>query len=461
MTREKACFFVVVLQAKTVYPGKRLHLNRPMGYICRRKQLLFSEDFMAGFGGHPHNISHYTGLYAFCFDIPLCMSFLQTPAQRWALVIVAFAIFTDVLVYSLIVPMLPKFAEWYQLSQSELGFLYGLYATALLIAAPFAGWITELIGRRRTMIFGLLSLLGATLLFMTARSFRALALARALQGIGASINWTAGMALLSDYFSEEDRGTAFGIVFSGMTFSTLLGPPLGGWLFDLGGMALTFGVVSALVLLDLLGRILLLQEPVLEHIPLKDMQFRNLIKPHMLLLAVLLVGGVGLISSLEPTLPLYLSTQFHSSPTQIGLYFGLFAVASALGYPIGAWLGDRYGRMRVVGLALLLTTPLFILIPVYPALGYFLMLLCLTGFVADIFLGPLMTEITVVATQYRIGSAITAAMINILYSLGYLMPVLTSYLVEKYQLVTGFALYAALVWVLVGALWHRAGLQVQ
>ena len=82
-------------------------------------------------------------------------------------------------------------------------FLFGSYALALLITTPIFGMISDKLGRRGPMLWGILGLAAATLLFAFANTFWFLLLVRILQGCAAAITWTAGLALLADFYPSE------------------------------------------------------------------------------------------------------------------------------------------------------------------------------------------------------------------------------------------------------------------
>ena len=70
--------------------------------------------------------------------------------------------------------------------------------------------------------------------------------ARLVQGAADAITWVVGFALVADLFGPAERGRATGIIMSGTSFSFMIGPSLGGWLYELGGMRTPFVAVVAM-----------------------------------------------------------------------------------------------------------------------------------------------------------------------------------------------------------------------
>ena len=72
--------------------------------------------------------------------------------------------------------------------------------------------------------------------------------ARMMQGAADGVTWVVGFALVADRYRPEERGRVMGYVMSGTSFGIMVGPSIGGWLYEAGGVALPFQFVSALAL---------------------------------------------------------------------------------------------------------------------------------------------------------------------------------------------------------------------
>jgi multidrug resistance protein len=176
--------------------------------------------------------------------------------QKLALLVVFIAIFTDMLIYCMIVPILPDYASELGASQQLIGLLFACYAITFLLVTPVVGVLSDRVGRKLPMVCGLIGLFGSTLLFAFSSDLTMLFIARALQGVSAGATWTAGLALLSDMFPSKTRQQAIGIGISGSFAGTLLGPLFGGLLYEYGGYTLPFLAAYGLVLIDGAARLL-------------------------------------------------------------------------------------------------------------------------------------------------------------------------------------------------------------
>ncbi|KAI4617779.1 hypothetical protein J4E83_006111 [Alternaria metachromatica] len=109
---------------------------------------------------------------------------------------------------------------------------------------------------------GLFVLLGATILLNLGNSTGALIVGRLLQGASAAVVWVVGLALLADTVPQERLATAAGWLTIGMSIGMLISPLLGGIVYDKAGYNAVFGMCYALVGLDVILRLLLVEKKV-------------------------------------------------------------------------------------------------------------------------------------------------------------------------------------------------------
>src|SRR5580692_11990858 len=95
----------------------------------------------------------------------------------------------------------------------------GLAVTLTLIASAFGGWcagyLSDRIGRVRTLQITILWFSFFSLLCALAQTFGQLMLARGLLGFGFGGEWTAGAVLMGETIRAQYRGRAVGSVQSG------------------------------------------------------------------------------------------------------------------------------------------------------------------------------------------------------------------------------------------------------
>ena len=129
----------------------------------------------------------------------------------------------------------------------------------------FAGILADRTRTRRSpFLLGLIFLLGATILLCLGRTLPALVIGRLFQGIAAGIVSTVGFALLVDTIGQESLGQAVGWVSYAFTLGLLLGPLLGGVVYDKGGYYATFSMAFGLIGCDIVLRLLVIEKKVAE-----------------------------------------------------------------------------------------------------------------------------------------------------------------------------------------------------
>lgn len=282
-----------------------------------------------------------------------------------AQVVVLGAFGLDLLLYSLVVPFLPREAQRLGATPLATGILFAMYAAGLFAATPLAAWLTDRIGPRPTLLWGLVALGCSTLLFAFSPTL-ALGLpglfgARAAQGVASSITWTAGLTVLAHLNTAEERRRSFARAFTVTGLSTLIGPPLGGALYSWGGFMLPFLVATGLVVLDGLGRLLFL--PGNEALPTTRPEAgstRGLLRdPGVQLGLFAAIAGALALSSLEPGTPLLLGQVFGMPAWGVGAVFGALALCFVLMQPVMSSTERRLGTSRTLALGLLVTALCF------------------------------------------------------------------------------------------------------
>jgi EmrB/QacA subfamily drug resistance transporter len=108
-----------------------------------------------------------------------------------------------------------------------------VFAAALLastVVVPIGGKLSDLYGRRKVYLTGMVVFMGGSALCGAAQSIEQLIVFRAIQGMGAGCVQPAVSALLADLFPPEQRGRWQGINGAIWGLSSVVGPILGGYL---------------------------------------------------------------------------------------------------------------------------------------------------------------------------------------------------------------------------------------
>jgi EmrB/QacA subfamily drug resistance transporter len=126
---------------------------------------------------------------------------------------------------------------------------YALLLSALLLVG---GSLGDHYGRRRIFVLGVVIFAIASGVCGFAGNIRQLIAARAFQGFGAALLVPGSLAIISNSFSEQERGRAIGVWSGFSAITTGVGPVLGGWLIEHVSWRAVFFINLPLALLVIL-----------------------------------------------------------------------------------------------------------------------------------------------------------------------------------------------------------------
>lgn len=150
-----------------------------------------------------------------------------------AIWIICATIFIDSLGGSISAPVLPFYAREFQVSDSEIGWLFSAFSLSQVVCLPLVGKLSDRIGRRPTLIFSLFgAALGAFSQAM-APSFGTLLAARIVSGGCGAVGSTANI-YVADVTGPGNRDKYLGFLMSANGLAFAFGPGLGGGLSRFG-----------------------------------------------------------------------------------------------------------------------------------------------------------------------------------------------------------------------------------
>jgi len=124
--------------------------------------------------------------------------------------------------------VLPALSASLHLSDTRAGLLQTLFMGSYILVSPIAGWLGDRRSRFGIAAIGVLIWSAATFGSGLAPAFLALALARALTGVGEASYVVVTPSLLSDYYPPERRGRALAIFYAAIPVGTAAAYAVGG-----------------------------------------------------------------------------------------------------------------------------------------------------------------------------------------------------------------------------------------
>jgi MFS family permease len=290
--------------------------------------------------------------------------------------------FVDMVGFSMVLPLLPFYAEDMGANAVVVGALVAAHPFAQVATAPLWGRLSDRWGRRPVILLGLSMATVAYLLFGLAHALWVLLVSRLVQGAGGGITGVI-QAYVSDSVQPRDRGKALGWLTAATSAGVMVGPVVGS-LATRAAAELPGLLAAGLALLNVAFAWKLLREPVtVRHdgprLPLRRALvevFRHPATPSHRMVWIYAAGMMAFMA-MNSMLALYLGDRFGVTKATIGyfyLYVGGISVlmrGGALG-PLFTHLGEirvlQLGALALaLGLALLpLTTSLVALAAVIP-----------------------------------------------------------------------------------------------
>ena len=182
--------------------------------------------------------------------------------QQSRLTTIFIIVFIDLLGFSLILPLLPFYAEEFGASPTLIGLLVASYAAAQLVGAPILGRMSDRFGRRPILIISIAGTFIGFLMLGFANSLWMLFASRLLDGFTGG-NISVAQAYITDITDEKNRAKGLGLLGAAFGLGFIIGPAIGGTL-SVYGFAVPAFVAAGLSLLALLGVIFFLPESLTE-----------------------------------------------------------------------------------------------------------------------------------------------------------------------------------------------------
>ena len=142
-------------------------------------------------------------------------------------------VFIDLLGFSLILPLLPYYAETFNASKFTTGLLIAVYALMQLIGAPILGRLSDRYGRRPILLVSVFGTFLGFVLLGFANTLWILFAARIIDGITGG-NLSVAQAYISDVTDAQNRAKGLGMIGAAFGIGFIIGPVTGGLLSQYG-----------------------------------------------------------------------------------------------------------------------------------------------------------------------------------------------------------------------------------
>jgi len=334
---------------------------------------------------------------------------------RRLLLLVGSIVFLDTMFFAALTPLLPDYAEQFDLSKAGAGVLAAAYPLGVLVGGIPSGLAAVRLGLKPTVVGGLLLMAATTFAFGFADSVWMLDGARFAQGIASACAWAAGLAWLLASAPGERRGELIGTALGVAIVGALFGPVLGGVASTVGTEA-AFSAVG-LAAIGLAGWAFVTDAPPRREGQSLRLLFQALRNVRIRAAIWLVTLPALMFGTLSVLAPLRLS-QLGFGALAIGAVFLVSAGFEAVLSPLVGRLSDRRGRRLPIVIALVTSAAATAVLP-WPEAGIVLALVVvLSAMSFGTFWAPAMSLLTQTGETIGLDHAFSFALVNLAWAPG-------------------------------------------
>lgn len=358
-------------------------------------------------------------------------------------------------------PVLPLFALALGAGPEAIGFAVGISTiTGIFFKLP-AGALSDVIGRRRTMLIGLLFFAFMPFAYLGVSSYAPLVVIRFLHGMATAVYGPVSMAVVADVAGAR-KGEMLSWFSSVTIIGNLLGAPLGGLILHRAAGAaapalrdfhfayLLSGITGVVALLLFLGL-------------LKDGQdrtesgglaaasrrffsgIREVASDRRVVVTSIMEGMANLaVGALEAFLPIYAVTVAGLNEFQAGLLWGAQIVTTILSKPAMGRSSDRYGRRALIAGGLVVSALALGAIPMVRGFWPLLLAAAAFGFGEALVTSSGAALVADLCKARHFGTAMGT--FGTIFDVGHASgPILAGILIARFDYLTSFIVLACLI----------------
>ena len=295
------------------------------------------------------------------------MSTQTTRQSPSILVALAFCMALQMTGFAMLLPLFARRFDSFGAGVEALGVSAMAYALTSTFAAPFIGMLADRFGRRPIILLSLAAYVLAFSGYLFAASAWQLILLRGLAGVFTAGLLPAMTSIVGDLAPEHRRAQWIGIVTGGASAGWIVGPLLGGLLYDRFGYVVPFATSITMAVGALLLAVFLIHEtytpaahPSHPHSAWTHALQALPARPTSFLLMLITFGVMFAWAFIEPQFMFYAYDDLAWTSSRLGLVMSTYGLACMFGQFALGQLSDRLGRKPVLVLGLALFSAQFI-----------------------------------------------------------------------------------------------------
>ena len=281
--------------------------------------------------------------------------------------------------------LLPLYLKSLGASVSQIGLFFTLFQIIPLVLQILGGWISDSLGRLRSIAMGSLAGVLSYIGLILAPTWQWVFMGESLGAVTRSLIGPSFGAFIAEESAEENRARVYGITQSIFLIVNVVGPPLGGWLTDAYGFKFMLIIAAIIYAFATVLRVFMARRAASHE---KENSTGKLTMASLRdnlgsMLAIMISGGLvtwllltdgvrDIAYSLSFTyLPVYVEEIGGLTATQIGWLSSLFGIMNMIISIPAGWLADKKGeRVNIVIGFILQFIALLFFVRVDTFLGY-------------------------------------------------------------------------------------------
>ncbi len=161
-------------------------------------------------------------------------------------VILVLAIATTEMAVDMYIPSLPLLSHYFHAKEEIVALTLSGHLLALFISGTIYGPLSDRLGRRFTLILGMTVFAFGAFLGGLSPTIEFLIASRFIQGLGGSVSWIVGIAMVKDLYEEERCSRILSTMYMIIAFAPGIAPIIGTQVVAASGWRATFFIVAGL-----------------------------------------------------------------------------------------------------------------------------------------------------------------------------------------------------------------------
>ncbi|AIQ77111.1 multidrug effflux MFS transporter [Paenibacillus odorifer] len=270
------------------------------------------------------------------------------PSLLLMIVLVAFPQISE----TIYTPSLPDIAVALGSTNSSVQLTLSIYFIGFALGVFSWGWLSDFIGRRSSMLAGVLVYGMGSLMCFYSESIHLLLVSRFIQAFGAATGSIITQTILRESVSGNKRHVMFAQISAVIAFTPAVGPLIGGWVDQAFGFRAVFFTLVMMSVLLFMYAFWKLPETtdvsMRKKVAILPIVKKMLALPRVLVFGLLIGGINGILFSYYAEAPFIFIEHFQISPGVYGFLGIIVALASIVGAMISKRLLTLYAPEKII-----------------------------------------------------------------------------------------------------------------